>query len=148
MEQRANSIRRYLADFRSILLAVAIVDFVVIWLMASEVRFTCIAIPRSHTWSYLTAPTILLVSSLFLTANRWWGNTAAFLVTGGFIGYFVYILSVDPAMALRSRWELTQIYYPYFFGFHYLFAVIVFCYAAFSLKRNFLGFPEGEPAPK
>jgi hypothetical protein len=137
MDQRASATMRYLVDFKSILLAIAIFDFVVIWMMVSEIRFTCIVVPRYQMWSYLTAPTILLVASIFLTANRWWGNTAAFIATGGFIGYFIYILSVDPVVAFRSRGELTQIYYPYFIGFHYLFAVIIFCYAALSLKKFF-----------
>lgn len=138
MERRNGPILRYLVDLRSILLAFAIFDFVVIWMMASEIQFTCIVSRRFQTWSYLTGPTILLVSCLFLSANRWWGNTVALLASGGFIGYFVYVLLVDPVMAFRSHWELTQIHYAYFVGFHYLFAVIVFCYAAFSLKRNFL----------
>ena len=138
MDRRASAIRRYL-DLRSIILAFAIFDFMVIWMMASKIQFLCTVPPWYHPWGYLVGPTILLVSSLFLCANRWWGNTVALLVSGSFMGYFVYILWFgDPASPLRSSLNLTGIYYPYLVGFQYLFALIVFCYAALSLKKNFL----------
>ena|ERR1043165_3197588 len=146
MKRRVRGIVRYLVDLRSILMAFAIFDFVVILMMASEIQYLCIVSGRYQPLSYLIGPTILLVSSLFLSAKRWWGNTVALLASGCFIGYFVYVLLVDPVIGLRSHWELNQIYFPYFFGFHYLFAVIVFCYAALSLRRNFLSQKVTTPA--
>jgi hypothetical protein len=146
MKRRVRAIARYLVDLRSILVAFAIFDFIVICMMASEIRYMCIVSRRYQPLSYLIGPTILLISSLFLSANRWWGNTVALLASGCFIGYFVYALLVDPVMGLSSHWELNQIYFPYFFGVHYVFALIVFCYAAFSLKRNFLSQKVTTPA--
>jgi hypothetical protein len=137
MERRA--ILRYLVDLRSILLAFAIFDFIVIWMMSAEIRPMCTVGLGYQSWSYLIGPTFLLVSSLFLNANRWWGNAVALLVSGCFIGYFVYILLIDDALlALGNNWNLIRIYYPYLVGSQYLFALIVFCYSALSLKKNFL----------
>lgn len=126
MERRASAILRYLVDLRSILLAFAIFDFIIIWKMAAEIQFLCIVRPWYYRWSYLIGPTILLVSSLFLCANRWWGNTIALLLSGCFIGYFVHILLIHPAN------------YPYLVSYQYFFALIVFGYSALSLKKNFL----------
>jgi hypothetical protein len=147
MERRASAILRYLVDLRSILLAFAIFDFTVIWMMSAEIRPMCLVRPWYQPWSYLIGPTILLVSCLFLSANRWWGNTLALLVSGCYIGYFVYILLVDDRlMVLRDIWELTRLYYPDFVAFQYLFALIVFCYSALSLKRHFLSQKVTAPA--
>ncbi|HET9712337.1 MAG TPA: hypothetical protein VFP64_10665 [Pyrinomonadaceae bacterium] len=131
--------RRYLVELRSILLAFAIFDFITIWMMASKIRFTCTVGPWYHPWNYLIGPTILLVSSLFLCANRWWSNTIALLASGSFIGYFVYILLIgDPVTSLPNTWRINGIYYPDLVIVQYLFALTVFCYSALSLKRNFL----------
>lgn len=143
MERRASAILRYLLDLRSILLSYAIFNFTITWVMDAEIHFTCAACPWFHPWSYLNEPTILLVSSLFLSANRWWSNTIALLVSGYLIGYFVHILLMldDPVTTLRYDWKVILMDYPYLVGSwdsQYLFALIVFCYSALSLKRNFL----------
>jgi hypothetical protein len=137
MERRA--ILRYLVDLRSILLAFAIFNFTITWVMVAKLHFTCGMPPRYHPGGYLIGPTILLVSSLFLSANRWWGNTIALFVSGCFIGYFVHVLLIDDQIiALRYDWTLFWIDHPYLVGSQYLIALTVFCYSALSLKRNFL----------
>lgn len=139
MERRASTILRYLVDLRSILVAFAIFDFMVIWIMSAEIRRTCTVGPLYQPWSYLIGPTILLVSSLFLSTNRWWGNTVALLASGSLIGYFVHLLLIgDRVMTLRYDWILFSIDHPYLVGSQYLFAMIVFCCSALLLKRNFL----------
>lgn len=143
MERRASAILRYLVDLRSILLAFAIFNFTITWVMDAEIHFTCAARPWYHPWSYLNEPTILLVSSLFLRANRWWGNTIALLLSGYLISYFVHILLMidDPLTALSYDWKVIQMDYPYLVGSgdsQYLFALIVFCHSTLSLKKNFL----------
>lgn len=131
--------RRYLVDLRSILLAFAIFDFITVWMMASKIQFLCTVPPRYHPWNYLIGPTILLVAALFFCANRWWGNTIALLVSGCFIGYFVYTLLIgNPVTSLPNTWRINGIYYPDLVGVQYLFALIVFGYSALSLKRNFM----------
>ena len=142
MERRASAILRYLVDLRSILLAFAIFNFTIVWMMDAEIHFTCAACPWYHPWSYLNEPTILLVSSLFLRANRWWGNTIALLLSGYLLCYFVHILLMidDPLTALGYDWKIIRLYYPYLVGSgdsKYLFALIFFCYSALSLQKNF-----------
>ena len=147
MERRGNTILRYLVDLRSILLAFAIFDFIVIWFMSAEIRLTCIVRPWYPSSNYLIGPTILLVSALFLSANRWWGNTVALLTSGCFIGYFVHVLLIDDrVIALRYDWALFWLNHLYLVGSQYLFALIVFCYSAFSLKKNFLSRKLNAPA--
>jgi hypothetical protein len=143
VERRASAILGYLGNLRSILLAFAIFNFIITWMMDAEIHFTCAACPWFHPWSYLNEPTILLVSALFLSTNRWWGNTIALFLSGYLIGHFVHILLIidDPVMALRYDWKVIRMDYPYLVGSwdsQYLFALIVFCYSALSLKRNFL----------
>ena len=133
MERRGHAILRYLVDLRSILLGFAIFNFAVTWMMTAELRFMCMR-PSYHPFGYLKVPTILLISSLFLSANRWWGNTVALLVNGYLIGYFFPILlMIDDPVALGDEWRLIGMYSPYL-----LFSLIVFCYSALSLERNFL----------
>jgi len=143
MERRSSAILRYLVDLRSILLAFAIFNFTIAWMMDAEIHFTCAACPWYHPWSYLNEPTILLVSALFLRANRWWGNTIALLLSGYLIGYFVHLLLMldDPVTALSYDWKVIRRYYPFLVGSwdsQYLFALIVFCYSALSLKKDLL----------
>ena len=151
MERRAGAIVRYLTDLRSILLSFAIFNFIITWMMDAEIDFTCAACSWFHPWSYLNEPTILLAASLFLSANRWWGNTVAFLVSGYVIGYVIHIfLMIDePLTALGYDWKVIRMDHPYLVGSwdsQYLFALIVFCYSALSLKRNFLSRKVTAPA--
>lgn len=144
MERRVSPILSYLGNLRSILLAFAIFNFIITWMMDAEIHFACAACPWFHPWSYLNEPTILLVSALFLSTNRWWGNTIALFLSGYLIGHFIHILLIidDPVMALRYDWKVIRMDYPYLVGSwdsQYLFALIVFCYSAVSLRLTFKG---------
>lgn len=133
MERRASAILRHLVDLRPILLGFAIFNLTVTWMMTAELRFMCVR-PSYHPWGYLKVPTILLISALVLSANRWWGNAVALLVNSYLVGYFVpLLLMIDGPEALRDEWRLIGMYYPYL-----LFSLIVCCYSALSLERNFL----------
>ena len=138
MERKASTILRYLVNLRSSLLAFAIFDFVVIWIMSADIRLDTVR-PWNQQWTYLIGPIILLVSSIFLSTNRWWGNTVALLSSGCFFVYFLRLLLIDD-LAANPRYDeiFFWIDHPYLFGFQYLFALIVICYSAASLKRNFL----------
>jgi len=139
MQRRVNAILSYLVDLRSILLAFAIFDFIVIWIISAEIRVTCTVRPWYQPWSYLIGPAVLLVSSLFLCTNRWWGNTVALLTTGCFVGNFIQVLLTDdPVTTMRYDWIVFGIDHPYLVGCQYVFGLIVFAYSALSLKRNFV----------
>lgn len=151
MERRSSAILRYLGELRSILLAFAIFNFTITWAMDAKIHWACMVCPWYHPWSYLNEPTFLLVSSLFLRANRWWGNTIALLLSGYLISYFVHLLLMldDPVTALGYGWESIRMHYPYLVGSwdsQYLFALIVFCYSALLLKKNFLSQKVTAPA--
>lgn len=142
MERRVSAILSYLGNLRSILLACAIFNFIITWMMDAEIHFACVACPWFHPWSYLNEPTILVVSALFLSTNRWWSNTIALFLSGYLIGHFIHILLIidDPVMALRYDWKVIRMDYPCLVGSwdcQYLFALIVFCYSAVSLRLTF-----------
>jgi hypothetical protein len=135
MGRRASAIPGYLIDLRSVLLGFAIFNFTITWMMDLE-RRTCTIGPYPTRGSYLIEPTILLMSSLFLTLNRRWGSTVALLVSGYLFSCFLRILLInnDPVTVLRD-WTHSDVLH---LSRQFLFALIVFCYSALSLTKNFL----------
>ncbi len=134
MERRASAILLYLVDLGSILLGVAIFNFITTWMMDREIRMCTIG-PYPTWWSYLIEPTILLISSLFLRMNRRGGNAVPLLVSGYLIGCFVrLLLNKNPLTALED-WTHSDVLHLYK---QFFFALIVFCYSALSLAKNFL----------
>jgi hypothetical protein len=135
--ETSKDILRYLTDLRSILLACAIFNFVVMTVVATETRQSCLVHPWHEPYRDLIAPTLVLVSSLSLCVNRWWGYTVALLASGCLIGLFVYLfLIADLITSANSDVLVFWIEHPYFGGFQYLFAMIAFSYSAFSLRRK------------
>ena len=143
MNRIVKAILLYLVDPRSIILAFAVFNFILAWRMDAQITFACVACPWYHPWSYFNEPTILLVASLFLRSNRWWGATVALFLSGYLVGYFVHILLIidEPVTALRNDWKLTLKDYPYIVGSgdsQYLFALIILCCSTFYLTRAIL----------
>ena len=136
MDRRASPILRYSVYLRSILLAFAILNFTTTWMTAGLSRDRMCSIgPYPTWWSYLIEPTILLISSLFLSMNRRWGNAMAFLASG-------FLLVADIRLRLNYN-PLTSMEYWTHSEIRHLnkqsfFALIVFSYSAFSLTKNFL----------
>ncbi|MDQ6653076.1 MAG: hypothetical protein M3Y84_10065 [Acidobacteriota bacterium] len=144
MNQRLKAILFLLVDLRSIILAFAVFNFILIWTWDRNIGgIACVACPWYHSWSYSNEPTILLVAALFLRVNRWWGNTTAFVLAGYLIGLFFYLLSriEDPVAGLRGDWRLIRMDYPYIVGSwdsQYLFALIILCCSGFYIARSIL----------
>jgi hypothetical protein len=143
MNRRLKAILFYLVDVRSIILAFAVFNFILVWRWDAQITFACVVCPWYHPWSYTNEPTILLVAALSLRANRWWGNAIAFVLAGYLIGSFVYLLSriEDPVAGLRGDWRLIRKFYPYIVGSwdsQYLFALIILCCSIFYLARAIL----------
>jgi hypothetical protein len=144
MNQRLKVILFQLVDLRSIILAFALFNFILIWTEDRNIGgIACVVCPWYHPWSYLNEPTILLVAALFLRLNRWWGNTTAFVLAGYLIGSFVHLLSRidDPIAGLRGDWRLIRRYYPCIvdsWDSQYLFALIILCCSIFYLARAIL----------
>lgn len=135
MERRASIILRYLVDLRSILLGFAICNLTTAWLMDREIRM-CTLGPYPTRLAYLIEPTILLIASLFLSANRRWGNGVALLSSGCLLVAYVRFLLInnDPITALEY-WTHSEVLH---LSRQILFTLIVFSYSALSLKKNFL----------
>lgn len=143
MERRASAILRYLVDVRSILLAFAIFNLTTAWLLEREMRM-CTLGPYPTQLAYLIEPTILLISSLFLSINRRWGNAVALLISGCLLVAYVRFLLIDndPVTALEY-WTHSEVLH---LSRQILFAPIVFSYSALSLKKNFLSRKVKAPA--
>jgi hypothetical protein len=139
MNRRLKAILFYLVDVRSIILAFAVFNFILVWRWDAQITFACVVCPWYHPWSYLNEPTILLVAALFLRFNQWWGNTTAFVLAGYLIGSFIYLLwrIEDPVAGLRGDWRLIRMHYPYIVGSwdsQYLFALIILCCSIFAWR--------------
>ena len=143
MERRASIIRRYLVDLRSILSGFAILNLTTAWLMDREIRM-CTLGPYPTRLAYLIEPTILLISSLFLSMNRRWGNAVALLISGCLLVAYARFLLInnDPVTALEY-WTHSEVLH---LSRQILFALIVFSYSALSLKKNFLSRKVTAPA--
>ena len=143
MEQRSSVILRYLVDLRSILLGFAIFNLTIAWLMDREIRMCTIG-PYPSRASYLIEPTILLISSFFLSANRRWGNTVALLISGCLLVPYIRFLLInnDPVTALEY-WTHSEVLH---LSRQILFALIVFSYSALSLTKTFLSRNVAAPA--
>lgn len=137
MERRASAILRYSPHLRSILLGFAIFNLTTVWLidMDREIRM-CTLGPYPTRLAYLIEPTILLISSLFLSMNRRWGNAVALLISGCLLVAYARFLLInnDPVTALEY-WTHSEVLH---LSRQILFAVIVFSYSALSLKKNSL----------
>ncbi len=143
MNQRSKAILFELVDLRSIILVFAVFNFILVWTWDRQITFACVVCPWYHPWSYLNEPTILLVAAVFLRANRWWGNTTAFILACYLIGSFIYLLSriEDPMAGLRGDWRIIRMDYPYIVGSwdsQYLFALIILCCSIFYFARTIL----------
>jgi hypothetical protein len=143
MERRASAILRYLVDLRSILLGFAIFNLTTDWLMDRDKRM-CTLGPYPTRLAYLIEPTILLVSSLFLSGNRRWGNAVALLISGYLLGCFVrFLLINNNPVTAPSDWTHSDVLH---LSRQFFFALILFSYSAFSLSKNFLSRKVTAPA--
>jgi hypothetical protein len=142
MDGRLKALCTYILDTKSIILGFAVFNFNLIWVWDAGITCACVACPWYHTWSYLNEPTILLFAALLLRINRWWSNAVAIVLAGYVIGYAAYVFSIvdDVLGGLRAEWKAIRMFYPYIIGSwdsQYLFALIILCCSAFSLKSNF-----------
>jgi hypothetical protein len=142
MNQRLKSFLFHLMDARSVILAFALFNFILVWTWDRLIGgVACVVCPWYHPWSYLNEPTILLVAALLLRVNRWWGHTLDLVLAGYLIGSFIYLLSRidDPVAGLRGDWRLIRTQYPYIVGSwdsQYLLAAIILCCSTFYLTRS------------
>lgn len=144
MEPRASDIQM-LFGLRSILLAFAIFNLTTAWLMDMdrEIRM-CTLGPYPTRLAYLIEPTILLISYLFLSMNRRWGNAVALLISGCLLVAYVRFLLInnDPVTVL-GYWTHSEVLH---LSRQILFALIVFSYSALSFNRYFLSRKVTAPA--
>src|SRR5688572_2309108 len=103
---RASAILRYLADVKSILIGLAIFNFMTFWTISDAILPLCTIPPWYRSWSYLIQPTILLIASFLLKANRSWSNILAFLISGFMTAHIVLIVP-DPGETLRDGWQVS-----------------------------------------
>src|SRR5436309_10755973 len=144
MNKRLKIILLYLVDIRSIILVIAVFNFILIWMWDRNIGGTaCVVCPWFHPWTYSNEPTVLLVAAVFLRVNRWWGNTISFALAGYLVGSFLYLLlqMEDPVAGLRGDWRLIRMAYPYIVGSwdsQYLVALIILCCSVSYLTRAIL----------
>ena len=94
----------------------------------------CTLGPYPTRLAYLIEPTILLISSLFLSMNRRWGNAVALLISGCLlVAYARFLLINNDPVTVLEYWTHSEVLH---LSRQILFALIVFSYSALSLKKN------------
>jgi hypothetical protein len=144
MNQRFKAILLFLLDPRSIILAFALFNFILIWKKAWDLAHSgiaCVVCPWYHPWSWFNEPSLLLAAALFLRLNKTKFSMVAVIFSGYLVGYFVHILLRidDVVAALRADWRIIRMDYPYIFGSwvsQYLFAFIILCCSIFFSTRG------------
>lgn len=141
MNERLKIVLFHLVDIRSIILAFAVFNFILIWMWDRNIGgIACVVCPWYHPWSHANEPTVLLIAAVFLRVNRWWGSATALVLASYLVGSFIYLLSwiEDPVAGLRGDWKLIRMDYPYIVGSwnsQYLFALVILGCSVFYLAR-------------
>ena len=144
MNQRFKAIILFLIDPRSLILAFALFNFILIWTEAWDLAYggiACVACPWYDPWSWLNEPTLLLFSAFCLRLNRMWGYAIAIILSGYLVGYFILLIFRFGMAPLRADWLVIRMDYPYIVGSwdsQYFFALIILCCSMFYLARAIL----------
>ena len=136
-------IKRIVAVFldpKSIILAIALGNFIFIWVEARNLAtsgIACLVCPWYDPWSYLNEPSLLLVAAAFLRLSRILALIISMALSGYLLSYFVYLfLAYD--VSLKQEWRYLRTFEPYFVGSwesQYFLALIILSFSIFYLTR-------------
>jgi hypothetical protein len=145
MNQRLKTLLLFLIEPRSIILLVALFNFIVIWSVAKQramLGITCAACPWYFPWYWDNEPTQLLIAAILLRLNRFLGSVIALLITGHLLGIVGYYFAVHPDSFhyhwLFLRTAASEPFHVLSWHGQYLFALIILCYSICYLTRTIL----------
>jgi hypothetical protein len=141
MNHKVKAVILLLLDPRSLILALSIVNYIVVWHEASNVSRGGVVQPWYFPWSHFNEPTLLLVAAFFLRLNRGWASGVSCILSAYLLGYVIWLFAVYPdgfMGALRYQWTYFQKYEPFVGSWEsqYLFATVIFSCGIFYLTRG------------
>ena len=145
MNQRLKRILLAQVEARSIILLLALFNFIVIWTVAQQramLGITCAACPWYFPWYWDNEPTQLLIAAIVLRLNRVLGSFIALVITGCLLWMFGHYFVVQPDSFhyewLWVRRVTTQPFEVLSGHGQYAFALIIVCCSIFYLTRTIL----------
>ena len=133
MNQRLKSVLLYLIEPRSIILLVALFNFVLIWTVAQQrsmLGITCTACPWYFPWYWDNEATQVLIAAIILRLHRF-GSVIALLITGHLLSNLGYYFVVHPDSfyyyGLLVRRVTSEPFNVLSWHGQYLFVLIIFC---------------------
>jgi hypothetical protein len=131
---------KWVRDPRSPVLALALLNFVHVWLLAAHSCCAGVVSPWYVPWSYYNEPTLLPTAAVLLRMNRIWTNSVSCILSGYLVGYFVWLFVTYPAGPLVAlHYERLVLKHQSFiesWDCQYLFASIVLCFSFSYLARG------------
>jgi hypothetical protein len=139
MNEAAKNLLRPLWNVRSVVLMVALYNFVLIYRIANRWSLDCVICPWYIEWSFSNAPSLILLAAIALRFGRRAGSFLA-LVTSGVI--VVRGLGLNFELMRHGEWleswsPLGRFQMNPFLSLHtqYLFALLIFIMSAFMARK-------------
>jgi hypothetical protein len=146
MNQRLRTVCNILVEMRSIILLLAVINFILVWIVARERGswgITCAACPWYFPWYWDNQPTQLLIAAIVLRVNRVIGSLVALLISGYLLwsigSYFVVQPDSFHYEWLWVRRVATEPFEVVSGHVQYLFALFIFCSSTLYLTKTVLG---------
>src|SRR5436190_5664719 len=143
MNPKFITILRFIAESRSIILIIALCNFILIWTVARQRAMwgiTCAGCPWYFPWYWDNEPTQLLISAVVLRLNRVLGSVVALFITGHLLWNIVWYFAFYPD-GFHYHWlfirRITSEPFEVLSSHgQYVFALIIFCCSVIYLTKT------------
>ena len=139
MKSQVETALASLFEPKSIILGLALFNFVHIWTQAQSMRgIACVVCPWYQPWTFTNEPTFILLAAVFLRFGKSWTSALACVLSGYIVANYIYVfLSVDITFLEQFRYlqrnvaEILVLWET-----QHLFAAVIFGFALFYLLRG------------
>ena len=138
MKETAKTMLLTLLTPKTIILSVALYNFIFIWLTARDWSLNCFIDPWYSTWSFTNEPTRLLLAACGLCLSMRWSYLAAIGLSGSTLLHAVYVY-VDlfwHGELLASWMALVQMHPLLSLHGQYILAGVIFVYAVGCFRSS------------
>lgn len=139
MNSRVKTALVSLLEPKSILLGLALFNFVHIWTRAESMSgIACVVCPWYHPWTFTNEPTLLLLATVLLRFGKSWACALACALSGYVVANYIYLFS-RVQITLLEHFQYLQKNAAEFlvlWDTQHLFAAVVLGFALFSLVRG------------
>ena len=144
MKEKAITVLRGLLTPKTIILALALYNFLVVWVEAKKwgSNLICYICPWYDPWSFTNEPTRLLLAACGLCLSMRWGYLAACVLSGFtlFEGIYLYVNLVHDGILIESWAGMWRYGMNPLLSLHaqYMLAGFIFMYAAVCLGKDIM----------